>query len=137
MASRMNESSDSARGAGVPPGLESPPSQDERTWGMLTHLSAFIGLLFPLFGGVLAPWMLWLAWRERSRFVGEQAKEALNFNLSVLIAYLGSVVLMYVYVGFLLCVLVFCGWLALTILAAIRASEGIHYRYPLSLRVVR
>src|SRR5262249_40200563 len=131
-ASRMNQSSE--RGS-VP--LDSPPSQDERTWGMLAHLSAFVGLLFPLFGGVLAPWVIWLAWRERSHFVGEQAREALNFNLSVLIAYLVSVVLMYVYVGFLLCVVLFIGWVVMTIVAAIRTSEGIHYRYPLSLRLVK
>ena len=81
--------------------------------------------------------MLWLAWRERSHFVGEQAKEALNFNLSVLSAYLASIVLMYLYVGFLLCLALFVGWIALTIVAAIRASEGIHYRYPVSLRLVK
>ncbi len=131
----MNESSDSERRDCV--SLASPPSQDERTWGMLAHLSAFAGLLVPLFGGVLAPWVLWLAWRERSHFVGEQAKEALNFNLSVLIAYLASIVLMYLYVGFLLCVVLFVGWVAMTIIAAIRASEGVHYRYPLALRLVK
>jgi uncharacterized protein len=135
MASRMNESSDSAGRGSVP--LDSPPSQDERTWGMLAHLSAFVWLVFPLFGGVLAPWVLWLAWRERSPFVGEQAREALNFNLSVLIASLASIVLMYLYVGFLLCVVLFVGWVAMTVVAAIRASEGIHYRYPLSLRLVK
>jgi uncharacterized Tic20 family protein len=104
---------------------------------MLAHLSAFVGLLLPLFGGVLAPCVLWLAWRERSHFVGEQAKEALNFNLSVLIAYLASIVLMYLYVGFLLGLALFIGWIVLTIVGAIRASEGIHYHYPLSLRLVR
>jgi uncharacterized protein len=46
-------------------------------------------------------------------------------------------VLMYLYVGFLLCVVLFVGWVAMTVVAAIRASEGIHYRYPLSLRLVK
>jgi uncharacterized Tic20 family protein len=134
----MNEPSDRAPGGAVPPGLDSPPSQDERTWGMLAHLSAFIGLLIPFAGAVLAPWVVWLTWRGRSPFVGEQAKEALNFNLSVLIACLACWVLRYAFVGILLlAIAVFLGWLGLTLRAGIRASEGAHYRYPLSLRLVK
>jgi uncharacterized Tic20 family protein len=104
---------------------------------MLAHLSAFAGLVVPLIGNLLAPLIIWLAWRDRSSFVGEQAKEALNFNISVAIAYLVSGVLVYVFIGLLLGVVVFFGWLALTILAGIRASEGMHYRYPLALRLVK
>ena len=51
---RMSAPNDSAR-RGSPFLLDSPPSQDERTWGMLAHLSAFVGLVFPLFGAILAP----------------------------------------------------------------------------------
>jgi len=131
MASRMNESSTAGSGT------DSPPSQDERTWGMLAHLSAFVGLLLPFAGAALAPLLIWLTWRDRSGFVGEQAKEALNFNLTVLIAYLACWALVYVFIGILLGIVLFFGWLLLTILAAIRASEGVHYRYPLSLRLVK
>ncbi len=104
---------------------------------MLAHLSAFAGLVIPLIGGMLAPLIIWRGWRDRSPFVAEQAKEALNFNISVAIGYVVCGVLLYVFIGFLLGVVVFFGWLALTILAGIRASEGVHYRYPLSLRLVK
>jgi uncharacterized Tic20 family protein len=132
----MNQPADRPGGGG-PPGIDSPPSQDERTWGMLAHLSAFIGLVIPFLGCLLGPWGIWLAWRDRSPFVAEQAKEALNFNISVAIAWLVCAALTYVFIGFLLGIVVFFSWLALTILAAIRAGEGGRYRYPLALRLVK
>ncbi len=133
----MSAPNDTTPAGGVPPGLESPPSQDERTWGMLSHLSAFVGLVVPFFGAILAPLVIWLSWRDRSPFVGEQAKEALNFNLSVAIGWLVCGLLTVVFIGILLGIVLFFCWLALTILAAIRASEGVPYRYPLNLRLVR
>ena len=133
----MSAPNDTAPAGGVPPGLDSPPSQDERTWGMLSHLSAFIGLVIPVAGAILAPLIIWLAWRDRSPFVGEQAKEALNFNISVAIGGLLCGLLTFVFIGILLGIGLFFGWLALTILAAVRASEGLQYRYPLTLRLVR
>jgi uncharacterized Tic20 family protein len=104
---------------------------------MLSHLSAFVGLVIPFLGAILAPLIIWLAWRERSPFVGEQAKEALNFNISVAIGWLVCGLLTVVFIGILLGIGLFFAWLALTILAAIRASEGVQYRYPLNLRLVR
>jgi uncharacterized Tic20 family protein len=133
----MSAPDDTAPAGRVRPGLDSPPSQDERTWGMLSHLSAFVGLVIPFFGAILAPLIIWLAWRDRSPFVGEQAKEALNFNISVAIGWLVCGLLTVVFIGFLLGIGLFFAWLALTILAAIRASEGVQYRYPLNLRLVR
>jgi uncharacterized protein len=133
----MSAPNDTAPAGRVPPGLDSPPSQDERTWGMLSHLSAFVGLVVPFLGAILAPLIIWLAWRDRSPFVGEQAKEALNFNISVAIGWLVCGLLTVVFIGILLGIVLFFCWLALTILAAIRASEGVQYRYPLNLRLVR
>jgi uncharacterized Tic20 family protein len=113
------------------------PTQEERTWGMLAHLSAFAGLLIPVLGNILGPGGIWLARRERSSFVAGQAKEALNFNLSVAIGWLVCWVLRYAFIGVLFGVALFIGWLALTILAGVRAGEGVRYRYPLALRLVK
>lgn len=122
---------------GAPPLPATPPSQDERTWGMLSHLSAFTGLVLPLVGNIAAPWAIWLARRDRSAFVASQAKEALNFNISVVIAWLVCWALTYVFIGILLGIVLFVSWLALTILAGIKAGEGVDYRYPLALRLVK
>jgi len=104
---------------------------------MLAHLSAFAGLLIPVAGSILAPWGIWLARRGQSSFVAGQAKEALNFNISVAIAWLVCWVLTYIFIGILLGVALFVCWLSMTILAGIRAGEGVAYRYPFSLRLVK
>jgi uncharacterized protein len=113
------------------------PSENERTWGMLAHLSALAGLVLPLIGIVLGPLLVWLARRDESEFVAAHAKEALNFNISVLIGALACMLLMLVFIGFLLGTALFVAWLALTLIAAIKASEGVSYRYPFSLRLVK
>jgi uncharacterized protein len=114
-----------------------PPTENERTWGMLAHLSALAGLVMPLVGIVLGPLAVWLARRDDSPFVAEHAKEALNFNLSVLLGAIACMLLMLVFVGFLLGSALFILWLVMTLIAAIKASEGQPYRYPFSLRFVK
>jgi uncharacterized Tic20 family protein len=113
------------------------PTENERTWGMLAHLSALAGLVMPLIGIVLGPLAVWLAKRDESQFVAGHAKEALNFNISVLLAALACMLLMLVFVGFLLGTALFIYWLVMTLVAAIKASEGHAYRYPISLRLVK
>jgi uncharacterized protein len=113
------------------------PSENERTWGMLAHLSALAGLVLPLIGIVLGPLLVWLARRDESEFVAAHAKEALNFNISVLIVALACMLLMLVFIGFLLGTALFIAWLVMTLVAAIKASEGHLYRYPFSLRLVK
>ena len=122
-------------GAGPAPGAA--PTENERTWGMLAHLAAFAGLILPLIGNIVVPLLIWHSWRERSAFVGEQALESLNFNISVSIGVLVCGVLTMVLIGFLLGIALFVAWLALTLIAAIKASEGVSYRYPFSLRLVK
>jgi uncharacterized protein len=109
---------------------------DERTWGMLAHLSAFSGFLVPL-GGVIGPLVVWLIKRDQSAFVADQGKEALNFNISVLLAAIVCGVLVLVFIGILLGVALFIFWLTMTIIAGIKASEGVLYRYPVTLRLVK
>ncbi len=113
------------------------PTRDERTWGMIAHLSAFAVFVFPLGGNIIAPLIVWLARRDTSAFVDAEAKEALNFNISVSLGWIVCGLLTFVLVGIPLGVILFLGWLLMTILAAIKASEGRGYRYPISLRLVR
>jgi uncharacterized Tic20 family protein len=111
-------------------------TQDERTWGMLAHLSAFLGLVVPL-GNFIAPLVIWLVKRDQSAFVGEHAREALNFNITVGIVAVVCWILVFVFIGLLLFVALGLYWLVMTIVAAIKANEGSVYRYPLTLRFVK
>ena len=104
---------------------------------MLAHLSALAGLVVPLLGIVLGPLAVYLGRRDNSAFVAAHAKEALNFNITVLIATFVCLLLTMVFVGVLLGAAVFVGWLVMTLIAAIRASEGDLYRYPFSLRLIK
>jgi len=113
------------------------PTENERTWGMLAHLSALAGLVVPLIGIVLGPLVVWLAKRDESVFVAAHAKEALNFNISVLLGAIVCMLLMLVFIGVLLGTALFIAWLVMTLVAAIKASEGHPYQYPFSLRLVK
>ena len=112
------------------------PTENERTWGMLAHLSALVGLVIPLIGNVLGPLGVSIARADQSAFVAAHAKEALNFNISVTLAAVVCALLMLVFIGFLLGSALFIAWLVMTLIAAIKASEGAAYRYPFSLRLV-
>jgi hypothetical protein len=113
------------------------PTQDERTWGMLAHIAAFALFLVPLIGSVIGPLIVWLIKRDQSEFVADQGKESLNFNISFLIASCVCGALVFVFIGILLGVALFFYWLAMTIVAGIKASEGVRYRYPFTLRLIK
>ncbi|HXS27456.1 MAG TPA: DUF4870 domain-containing protein [Steroidobacteraceae bacterium] len=110
-------------------------SADERTWGMVAHLAALVGIVLP-FGNILGPLVVWLARRGESSFVDDHAKEALNFNITVAFGALVCFVLVWLLVGILLFAALVLYWLAMTIVAAIKASEGARYHYPFVLRLV-
>jgi uncharacterized Tic20 family protein len=108
---------------------------DERTWAMLAHLSALLGIVVP-FGNAIAPFVVWRVRRGRSAFVSDQALESLNFNVTVLIAALACYLLTRVLIGILLFVVLVLYWLGTTVIAAVRAGEGIRYRHPVTLRLI-
>jgi uncharacterized Tic20 family protein len=114
-----------------------PPTEKERTWGMLAHLSALVGIPMPMIGIVLGPLAVWLLRRDDSAFVEAHAREALNFNITVLLAAMACILLMLVFIGVLLGTALFVAWLVLILIAAIKASEGAPYHYPFALRLVK
>ena len=112
------------------------PSKDERTWAMIAHLSAFAAFVLPSFGQIVGPLVVWLVKRDESSFVVDQAKEALNFQITSTIAFAVAGVLVFLLVGIPLLIVFGAGWLVLTVVAGVRANEGVRYRYPFSLRLV-
>ena len=113
------------------------PTQDERTWGMIAHLSGFAVFLFPLGGNILAPLIIWLTRRDTSVHVEMEAREALNFNISVTLGWIVCGSLVFALIGIPLGAALFLYWLVMTIVAGVKASEGVSYRYPFSLRLVK
>lgn len=105
---------------------------EEKTWSLLAHLG---GILF----GFLAPLVVWLVFRGRGPFLDDQAKEALNFQITVAIAYIAAAILAGVSFGvlFFLPGVVWAVSLVFSILAGVAVNKGEWYRYPLTLRLVK
>ena len=119
-----------------------PRDADERIWAMLGHLSAFSAFITGL-GCVIGPLIVWLVKRETMPFVADQAKEALNFNITAIIVAVGLGIFTAITLGIgaLITVPAFCvlfvGWFVLTIIAGIKANNGEQYRYPFAIRLVK
>jgi uncharacterized Tic20 family protein len=105
-------------------------------WGMLAHLGFIAGYVIP-FGNVIAPLVIWLTQRDKSEFVAENAKEALNFQITVTIAIIASIILMFIVIGIFLLIAVGIYSLVIAIIAAIKANQGESYKYPITLRLVK
>jgi uncharacterized Tic20 family protein len=120
---------------------------DQRQWAMFAHLSALAGgLMTSAIGGwgfFIGPLVIWLIKKDTMPFVEDQAKEALNFNITVSAIFLALLILTFVTLGIgalvtlPLMLIVGIAALVLIIMAAVKANEGIAYRYPMTLRLVK
>ncbi len=110
------------------------PTSDSRNMAMLAHFSAF--LQFIAIPSFIGPLVIWLMKRDQDQFVAENAKEALNFNLSFFIWTILSAILIIVGIGLLLLVVVGIAWFVLVIIAGVKASSGENYTYPFTIRLV-
>ena len=124
------------------PEISSGVSQDDKTMGMLAHLTALVSI---------GPLIIWLMNKDKpdKEFVNTEAKEALNFVITIWIVMIGamivSTILAFIPVlGWIASILI---WLALMavglggvvfiIIAAMKANEGVNYRYPVNIRLVK
>jgi uncharacterized Tic20 family protein len=94
-------------------------SKDERTWGMLCHLSAFAGFVIP-FGNIIGPLIVYSMKKEEFPFVADQGKESLNFQISVMIYFLISFILFFIAVGVLFIIVILFLSFILTVIATKR-----------------
>ena len=107
-----------------------------RNTAVAAHLSTLAGLAVP-FGSVIGPLAVSLTRRDQDPFIDQAGREALNFGISI--AIYGAVVLVaaLMLVGIPLLIAGMIAWVVLASLAAVKASHGQAYRYPLTLRLVR
>ncbi len=122
--------------------FQSPPSvtptaneMEQRNWALFAHLSALIGLVVPL-GFVLGPLVLWLIKKDQMPLVNEAGKEALNFQLTMLLGVVIAFVLMLVIIGVFLLAAIAVFDIVMVIIAAVQTSNGARYRYPLTIRFI-
>ncbi|GAB2525360.1 DUF4870 domain-containing protein [Spirosoma aerophilum] len=108
---------------------------DARMWAMFAHLSALTGL-FTGFGSLIAPIIVWQIQKDKSAYVDYHGKEAVNFQITMAIAFAVSILLTMILVGIVLIFVVGVVWLVFTIIAGIKANNGEYYRYPLTIRFI-
>lgn len=133
--------------------------KEERTWGMMCHLSAFAAFVVP-FGHIFGPLACWLAKKDEHALVDDQGKESLNYQISMTIYIIaGSIFAVLVVLGMItddpstlyglplgvfllivlgiLAVVVSIVNLILIIIASVRANKGEYYRYPFTIRFIK
>ncbi|GGP98899.1 DUF4870 domain-containing protein [Shewanella ulleungensis] len=111
-------------------------SKQAKDMGLLIHAASFAGYVFPL-GSVLGPLIVWLMKRDEFEFANQCGKNCLNFKLSLLIYALISAILILVGVGVLLLAGLALLDIICTIMAIVKASDGIAYQYPLSIKFLK
>ena len=108
-------------------------SSESRNWATFAHLSAFV--MFLGIPSLIGPLVVWLA-KKDDPYVEAQAKEALNFNISMLIYAIAAGISILLVIGIIALPAVFIAWFVLVIVAAIRSADGEQYRYPFTIRLV-
>jgi uncharacterized Tic20 family protein len=116
--------------------IEAPP-REARQWAMGCHLVALVGLFGNGIGFLLGPLVMWLIKREDHPFIDDQGKEAVNFQLTMFIAIIVSVLLIFVVIGIILLPILGILNVVLVVVAAVKANNGESYRYPLTIRFLK
>lgn len=120
----------------------------ERQMAMFAHLSALVGGIVTTgwagsVGCFIGPLVIWLLKKDSMPFVDDQGREALNFNITVAIAFVALLLLSIATLGIGMIVavpawiVIAVAWLVLTVVASIKANDGVAYRYPFTLRLIR
>ena len=111
-----------------PPQPMSP--EDQRLWATLTHVGG-------VFSNVLVPVIAYLLLRDRGQFVREHTRVALNFHITMAIAYFAGVLTTVLGIGVLVITATGIVSIVFGVIAALAANQGRSYRYPLSIEFVK
>jgi uncharacterized protein len=107
-------------------------SDDDKTMGLITHLSCIVA-------GFIGPLVIWLMNKDKAdkNWLNDHAKEALNFQITLIIGYFIGGILTLVLIGIFVIFALMIANLVLSIMAALKAKEGAEYRYPFALRLIK
>ena len=130
------------------PASPATASAQERQWALFAHLSVLLGGLVTSgwagsIGFFIGPLVIWLMKKDTMPFVDDQAKEALNFAITISIACVALVMLTILSLGIgalltiPLMMAIGIAALVMIIIAAMKAHEGVAYRYPFAIRLVK
>ena len=105
------------------------PSNDDKNIATVTHLGGTVFAFVPAL-------IVWILKKDDSTFIADQAKEALNFQITMVLAYMVAGVLSWVLIGLVFFPIIWVLNIVFCIIAAISTSKGETYRYPFALRLI-
>ncbi len=106
------------------------PSKGERIWALLCHI---VGFIFP----VIITLVLWLSKKDSSDYINFHGKEALNFQITMAIYTIISIVLIYIMIGYLFLIVIGIFYVVAIIMATYKAAGGEEFYYPMSMRFIK
>lgn len=112
-------------------------SKEEKNWGVIAHLSPLLAFVFPFFGNIIGPLIVYLIKKDEGEFIRENAVEVLNFQISVTLYTIVSVILIFVIIGIFALIALGILTLVCLILGAVKASDGITFKYPLAIPFIK
>ena len=118
-------------GPGAPYQPQPLTASDERMWSIFAHIG-------PVLLSFIAPLVIWLVFKDRSRFVDQEAKEALNFQITLIFLHIACLIITLVTFGIgSIVYLAFIAALVFMILGAVENNKGAPYRYPVNIRLIK
>jgi uncharacterized Tic20 family protein len=102
---------------------------EDRQWASFAHLGGILGFLPSL--------IIWLVFKDRGAFTNVEAKEALNFQITLAIGYVIASVLSFVLIGLILYPIIWVIGIIFSILGFVKTKDGVAYRYPFALRLIK
>ncbi len=116
--------------------VEGEITAEERKWATFMHLGGLSGAIWgPLM--IIIPLVLWLTKRDESAFLDDHGKEALNFQISIWLWVVISMVLILCLIGIPMLIAIPFFWLVMTIVMAVRSNRGEYVRYPATFRFIK
>ena len=115
-----------------PPAPSGAPSEDQKTLALITHISGIVL-------GFIVPLIIWLINKDQADkgFINDQAKEALNFQITLLFVYVIGIVLSIILIGALINLAAWVACVVLSIIAGVKAHQGEAHRYPFAIRLIK
>ncbi|WBU38933.1 DUF4870 domain-containing protein [Homoserinibacter sp. YIM 151385] len=115
----------------TPPAAPAAPlsEADDRQYASFAHLGGIIGFLPAL--------IIWLVFKDRGAFTNVEAKEALNFQITALIVYVVGSILSVILIGAFISLAMWIVSIIFSIQGFLKAKDGVSYRYPFAIRLIK
>ncbi len=118
--------------------IETIPESEERNWSLFSHLGMIAGAVLPIpFLNILVPLLSWQINKDKSDYITDHAIEALNFQITMMIIYLGCALMCIILIGIPMLFVAIALNVIYSIIAAVKASNGEYYDYPFNFRFIK